>query len=350
MRRFLPLSLLVVTAILSSGCGKKGEPLPPLRDVPKRTDDLSVSQKGGELVLQMGFPTSTADGRPLPGIEAIEVWELTIPGLSDAEGGPRIEPEIFARQASRRLVLGGAELTAMTTGDRLVARLLAPEVGDQPRLLVLGVRTLASGGEVSAYSNLVSLVLRTPPSPPSGLTASASADGVELRWTGPAAAPAGFRIYRRLATERGYRRPAAEVGANATSWKDTSVRFGERYIYTVSTVGSKEPLVEGPIAVEVEVGYEDRFAPGAPTRLLALPEPGQTRLVWESSDADDVAGYRVWRLDPRSEWRLVATGVTNTEYIDGGLTPGLSYAYRVEAVDVRGNIGPTSLEATVLIP
>jgi hypothetical protein len=341
---------LIASALLLPACGKKGDPLPPLRDVPKRTEDLAVSQKGGELVLQMGFPQSTADGRPLPGIEAVEVWELAIPGVADAAAGPRIEPDIFGRQATRRLALRGAELAAMTTGDQLVARLLAPEVGSEPRLLVMAVRTVATGGETSAFSNLVRLVLRTPPAPPSALAATALPDGIELRWTGPAEPPVASRIYRRFATERGYSRPAAEVEGSATSWVDRSVRYGERYIYTVTTVGSKQPLIEGPIASEVEVAYDDRFAPAAPTRLLALPEPGRTRLVWESSEASDVASYRVWRQDPRAEWRLVASGLTDTEHIDGGLTPGLSYRYRVEAVDARGNIGPASDEATVLIP
>lgn len=352
-RRLAAALVALTLAAPLIGCGKKGDPLPPLRTIAKRTEDLAVHQKGGELVLQMGFPKTTADGRPLPGIDAIEVWELVVPGVDDATKGPQIDAATFARQAQRRLVLRGAELAAMTTGDRLVARLLAPEVGNQPRLLVLAIRSLASGEEAepSAYSNLARLVLRTPPAPPGGLDAVAAADAVELAWSGPAdAAAIGLRVYRRLATERGYGGPVAELPPEADRWRDTKARYGERYIYTVASVGSRDPLVEGPLATEVEVDYQDRFAPAAPGRLLALPEPGQTRLVWDPSAAEDVASYRVWRQDPRAAWRLVVENVAATEHIDGGLVPGLTYRYRVEAVDARGNIGPASEEAVVTIP
>lgn len=349
-RRLLLLALLAATTTI--GCGKKGDPLPPLRNIPARTEDLVVSQKGGELVLRMGFPATTADGRPLSGIDAVEIWELAVPGVTDAAAGPGIDAELFSRQATKRLVLRGAELQAMTIGSQLVARLLAP-AATAPRLLVLGIRTVAAGGEASAYSNLARLVLRTPPAAPSNLAATPVASGIDLSWqsaAAPAATPAGYRVYRRLATERGYGAPVVELPADARGWRDEAARYDQRYIYTVSSVGSREPLIEGPIAAEVEVDYADRFAPTAPTRLLALPEPGRTRLVWDPSTSKDTASYRVWRLDPRAEWRVVAEGLETSEYVDAGLTPGLAYSYRVEAVDQRGNIGPASPEAQVTIP
>jgi hypothetical protein len=159
----------------------------------------------------------------------------------------------------------------------------------------------------------------------------------------------GYRVYRRPAVSRAYGEPVARLSSSRASFLDESAVFGERYIYTVSAVVSRRPLVESALATEIEVDYQDRFPPAPPTDFLALAERGQVRLVWRPSPDSDVAGYRVERQDPRSEFRTITDQpVTELELLDRGLVPGLTYRYRVRAVDVRGNEGAPGeeIEAT----
>jgi fibronectin type 3 domain-containing protein len=163
---------------------------------------------------------------------------------------------------------------------------------------------------------------------------------------------AGFNLYRRKATERTYGAPLRTVGARSRAFVDESALFGERYIYAVSAVASRRPVVvESRLAEEVEVDYRDRFAPPVPQGLVALSEEGRVRLVWQESAAPDLVGYRIYRRGPESEDFRPLPGelVTATEHADRDLAPGGTYHYRVTAVDRLGNESRPSETVTVVI-
>jgi hypothetical protein len=151
----------------------------------------------------------------------------------------------------------------------------------------------------------------------------------------------GFNVYRRAASERTYGEPLRSLPRRARTFVDESAIFGQRYIYAVSAVAERRPvLVESDLGEEVEISYRDRFPPDAPTGVLALAQEGpRVRVVWRPVDASDLAGYRVYRLDPESgEPRpLHEEPVTRTELVDEDVTPGVTYTYRVRAVDRSGN-------------
>jgi fibronectin type 3 domain-containing protein len=84
---------------------------------------------------------------------------------------------------------------------------------------------------------------------------------------------------------------------------------------------------------------------------VALVEAGRVRLVWRASDAPDLAGYRVYRLDLRQvkgEYRrLTETAIPEVQYTDSNVTPGVTYVYRITAVDQSGNESdPAEVRAT----
>ena len=65
----LRLSLCALLLSLALGaCGKKGDPLPPLRTVPMLTQDLTVTQQGRLILLELGYPGTTSSGQALGGI------------------------------------------------------------------------------------------------------------------------------------------------------------------------------------------------------------------------------------------------------------------------------------------
>jgi fibronectin type 3 domain-containing protein len=210
---------------------------------------------------------------------------------------------------------------------------------------VYGVRTVAVEGEASGWSNLVRLVPQAPPPALTALDVQPRAGGIEISWSGVDGA-AGYRVYRRQAESRTWGEPLVTLPAEARSHLDSTARYGERYIYTVTTMASHEPLVEGAFAATSEVDYEDRFAPAPPEDLVVLPDTGGANLVWKPSPDADAVGYVVYRQDPDAEFRrLVEEPVRELKFADDGLGAGLLYRYRVTAVDAAGNEGPPTPDA-----
>src|SRR5205085_2874568 len=136
--------------------------------------------------------------------------------------------------------------------------------------------------------------------------------------------------YRRQAASHTYAEPLATAGPAATTHLDATAQYGQRYIYTVTALGSSTPRVESGFAEEREVDYQDRFAPAPPDDLVALPQAGGARLVWKASPDTDTVGYNVYRRDPGAEFQRLGTAPVNAlEYADNGLAPGMLYRYKV---------------------
>jgi hypothetical protein len=73
--------LLLLAALLSSGCAYIGEPLPPARHVPQRVADLSVSQQGARIVVQFTLPVHTTEN-----------LDITKPMRAELRVGPAATP------------------------------------------------------------------------------------------------------------------------------------------------------------------------------------------------------------------------------------------------------------------
>lgn len=350
MHRRAPLLLVLALLALPLlvACGKKGEPLPPIRHVPAETKDLSIHQQGNLLIFRMQYPQSTAAGEVLSGLDEVEVWRMEAP-FPDPSRPPLMDPRLFVAEAEKLFGLRGPELIAAVTGDRIETRIPAPEARDAT-LDVFAVRTLSSTGEPSTMSNLVSLVIAPAAAPPKEMRVEATSGGVLVSWTPPDWEVLGYNVYRRPSTERAFGEPLARVPAGAQSHLDESATFGQRYIYTLRAIRGEDPLVESAAAAESEIDFQDRFAPLPPTSVVALGESGSARLVWEASPTADTVGYRVYRRDPGSSFRQInERPIAEAEFLDTGLTGGLRYEYRVTAVDGVGNEGEPSAIADVVV-
>jgi len=162
----------------------------------------------------------------------------------------------------------------------------------------------------------------------------------------------GYNVYRRGAQERANAKPVHTAGAQEKSWLDNTAQFGQSYIYGVTALSQLQPPIESAIASEHEVRYADRFAPPAPTELVALAETGRVRLVWRPSEAEDVAGYIVYRraFDGGKFERVTPKPVEAAEYVDTAVAGGRAYTYRVTAVDQAGNESAPGNEVRATAP
>lgn len=370
-RRLLSFGALSLLGLLFLGaCGKQGNPLPPLRYIPARTQDFAGIQQGTQLRFTFTYPKSTAAGLALAGLSGLEIWAVERPVGSDGLA-PKLDPRELVAAARVWKKLSTVELAAVTAGDRVLLDVPLPETG---KAYYLAARTLGPQGDLSEYSNLVILVPKQPPAPPEKVTLTERADGVlaEWTWTAPpapaaetpaetaaTAAPAGteppaagaavaevkkpgqiagFNVYRRSSRDKGYGPPIHASSPEEKTYLDTEAKFGERYIYAVTTVLQRDPMVESAIQTEQEVQYLDRFAPSPARELVALAEPTQVRLIWRASEAAEATGYNVYRQTGRGEFaKLTSAPIPDLAFTDTGVAAGKVYTYRVTALDAAGN-------------
>jgi fibronectin type 3 domain-containing protein len=163
-------------------------------------------------------------------------------------------------------------------------------------------------------------------------------------------------LYRRRPSERRYREALASLDPGATNYLDRSAETANSYFYVLRAVDPLDSRVESGASNEIEVDYRDVFPPAPPARVIALPEAGEVRLLIEASPSADAIGYLIYRRDQGAEFRkiterpIAAASAGRTEHRDPGLVSGLSYDYRVTAVDAAGNEGEPGPEVSASIP
>lgn len=344
-------ALGLVTALSLGACGNQGPPQPPLRSVPAATADLKLRQQGNRLLLDFTFPQTTAAGQALGGVTSVEVWEVLQPVRDAAAKAVPLDPRVFQAASKKVLTLGQQDLPAATFGSRVLIPLPLPETAPTPpQARYYAVRTVGPLGDTSELSNQVGIVPGTPPSPPERVSVTARPDGVLVEWSGTEGAT-GYNIYRRQAEQRSLGQPIQAAGAEARSWLDNSAALGQSYIYGVTAIAGQDPLIESGVASEQEVRYQDRFPPPPPLELVALAEGGRVRLVWRGSEAEDLAGYHVYRRGSEGDFaRVSRETLQDTEFVDETVAAGQTYSYRVTAVDKLGNESGPGAEVRASVP
>jgi hypothetical protein len=392
---FLAAGLLAAALAALGGCGKQGPPLPPLRAIPAPTKDLTLRQQGTNVLFELTYPKTSAGGQALDGIKAVEVYEAVQP--APAQGKPQpLEVKVFSPNAKKVFQVTDADVGASTFGDRLIFSMplpagamtpvappapktppkppakpptplapaspttttapaaptppAPPPPEPRPAARFYAVRTISKNGEKSDFSNQVSLIPKNPPPGPDQVSTTARPDGVLVEWS-PVPGALGYAVYRRNAQEKGHGQPVHPAGATEKSWLDTTAHFGQSYIYSVTSFNDRDPFIESTFASEREIHYLDRFPPPPPTELVGLGETGRIRLVWRASEADDLAGYIVYRRGPQGEFkRMTAQALTAAEYVDTDVKAGETYSYRVTAIDQTGNESAPGGEVRVTLP
>ncbi len=262
--------------------------------------------------------------------QVVLIWDAP-----DTDGGAKIRKY----KVYRRLGPGRLTLLAKTKGLSLVdGTVVNGTVGDPASTYRYAVRAVTSAG-VSDLSAVVEAVpqagLVIAPSAPHDLTASGSLGAAELTWSPPVTdggSPVTAYVVLR-GTTSGVLDPLTTLPGEATSYTDTAVSVGQRYYYAVAAVNAIGPGT----ASKQATASPNTGVPGAP-RLTAAPAdtgPGMF-LTWEPSAITGAAPVKAYVLT-RDGVRIYRGSGSVLEYTDASAASGVTYRYRVRAVNDYGS-------------
>ncbi|MGH9417542.1 MAG: fibronectin type III domain-containing protein [Terriglobales bacterium] len=345
--------------------------LPPSAHLPQPVTNFSARRQGPEVRLAWTAPQTTTAGEKLaaPPAYALCVWPgrvLSAPAIAAGPGAasPRTPlapppsalapvpeqvpspppPAEAARVPSGAVMPACPQLLPLTPQGAVAiqasVRLRAPAGARGGGFVTLALAARNRNGASAGWSNPAVVPLTPVAPPPRLLTATPTAEGVELRWA-PASAPAGaVAIYR-----NGQR--LASAPANASSYLDRSAQWGERYAYwLVATAGTGAAAVSSAPSNRLQVTPVDHFPPPSPTGLEAVHTPAGVALSWNAGTAADLAGYNVYRAPAGTEsWHKLNPAPVATPVYQDPQAPG-GARYRVTAVDRFGNESPPSPPVT----
>ncbi|HEX8619612.1 MAG TPA: hypothetical protein VF911_18675 [Thermoanaerobaculia bacterium] len=217
-----------------------------------------------------------------------------------------------------------------------------------------------AGDALFATSGSIALAPTAAPAPPAIVIANATRDALTLTWEGdessdPAAAVT-YLVYRRQGTAEAKLVSTNPILAGRSS-KTEPLRatFIDRAPVLEQTVSyavvSRDAFGRtGPAGTPVDVLYADFAALDAPRDVKAATANGAIRLSWTAPRNANRAGWRVVRaLNSQAAGDvLTPTPLAANEFSDSTATPGVTYYYRVSAVNARGEEGSPSPSVQIL--
>ncbi len=311
-----------------TGCGYVGEPLPPALKIPEAVSDLRALQRGDRVLVDFTIPPLTTEGLEVASIREVEL-----------RAGPGAEPPFQID----RWAAGATQIPVDAShAGPVQASVPVDEWAGQE--IFLAVRAEGPSGRRSGWSNIAVVRVIDPLPAPENVKAQATADGIELTWTGKG----NFRVFRKSGEDNEFRRLAV---VDRLSFVDGSAEFGKTYEYAVQSAakaGSSE--AESDPSHTVSITAEDRFPPSVPTAMKALPGTNTIELAWERSPEGDVAGYLVYRADGDGAFARLGDRSEAPSFSDRTIEHGKRYRYRVSAVDVKGNESAPSAPFEITAP
>ena len=195
-----------------------------------------------------------------------------------------------------------------------------------------------------AKSNEASARPVTIPGAPVGLSAMGGNAQVNLAWSQPGSnggSPiANYTIYR--GTTPGGEAFLVKIG-NVLAHVDTGLTNGVTYYYKVAAINS---VGEGPNSTEASA--TPLAVPSEPQNLQATTGNHEVTLTWDVPATDGgttITNYVIYRgIVTNGETLLVTVGNV-LSHLDTGLTNGVTYYYKVAAINSVGE-GPNSTEAS----
>jgi hypothetical protein len=339
------LAGFLVGVVALAGCGKKGDPLPPLRPVPASIIDLRATRTGDQIRLEFTVPATNVDGTSPPAIDRVDIYarraEADAPDVpAGAIAGDEdnfvvrlpVRPSAGAQAQAGPTDPSGVSTLVPAPGEPAV---FVDRVGarDGDVVTYVAVPVAGSGrGRPGPPSNLVRVPLGELPLAPTDLEATYDSTDTRLTWS-PAESGDRFRVLERDADG-----DWAELGAEpiAEASFTTPVVFEKERCFAVQSVRVAEHVtVEGAVSAPACLTAVDTYPPPAPASLVLLQEGADVTIMWDAVAAGDLAGYIVLRGDgPDGALApLFETPLAATMFRDATVETGATYSYAIQAVD-----------------
>ncbi len=360
--RHLLLVLAVSALSLAPTCGKRKPPLPPIERIPQRTEELSGSQRGNQIILTWPAPRRNANEGSVQSIRRVDVYRVAEKPLAPL---PMTEDEF----AARATLVGSVTYDEIKKAGANLTYIDTLELAGEPGRLRYAIRYVNAAGQRAAFSNF----FRMEPSakvaePPTIITTGKekSETALTITWEAPKrnideSTPVnllGYNIYRTTGSQPAAgQKPLNQEPITATQYQDKTFKFGEKYQYVVRSVslGTEARPVESLDSNSVALSQADDYPPSAPVKASAVAAAGRISMFWPANPEPDVAGYLIYRsTDPnlaQNRWTLLTPAVyTRTTFADDNVEAGKTYYYYVIAVDNAGNRSDPSEVVSETVP
>jgi len=239
------------------------------------------------------------------------------------------------------------EVTSVSEGTGIYKQLEATILTDPMKTPITVVTQIYPlGGEPSGGDT-------TPPSAPSGLTATAEGPySISLDWNDNTIDPdlASYKVYR--STTGGFV-PGIENFINevaSSSYTDTGLDPDTTYYYRVTAVDTSNNESDPSEQASATTLQPDTTPPSAPTWLTASTvSSDRIDLDWNDNAESDIAVYKVYRSNDDGFIpdisNFLGESITSS-YQDTGLSSETTYYYKVTAVDTSDNESDPSEQAS----
>lgn len=209
------------------------------------------------------------------------------------------------------------------------------------------VRATNAGGN-SAYTNIASATLLSPPNAPSSLVATpTSSTAIALAWTDNSSNETSFRVER--STDNLTFSEIGNVAANVVAYNDTGLTNGRTYYYRVrARNGAGDSAYSDPANATLVPPLPS--PPAAPSNLVATASSSTAiGLTWVDNSNNETS-FRIERsTDGISFSEITSTAADVTSYSDTGLASDATYYYRVRARNAGGDSAySNSANATIV--
>ncbi|MFE1838353.1 PA14 domain-containing protein [Streptomyces sviceus] len=184
---------------------------------------------------------------------------------------------------------------------------------------------------------------RTAPAAPAGVRVSVVAGSVRLAWD-PVGATDTYRVYRAATPDGPFQGISGAL--DDTSYRDTSADIHQRWFYRVTasdTAGNES----GP-SVTGDTGIPDTTPPAQIAGVTTEGTTAGNAVRWQA--VGDAEHYEVWAAPDGGSDPDGPTTVFGTSYNDQWAPTATAVTYRVQAVDMYGNVSPASEPVTATRP
>ena len=308
------------------------------------THIASLWTAGGQLLESATFTNETASG-----------WQaVTFPASVAVTAGTTYVAGYYAPNGHYSANVGG--LTNSITNGPLTAPGSANVSGGNGVFLYAGSSTFPTNSfNDNSYDVDVLFALpsaASPPSAPTGVSATAADSSAVLSWTAPYDNGGPITSYKITPFVGSTAQTPTVTGSNQTNATVTGLSNGTTYTFTVQAINSAGTSVAS--APSGSVTPAPGTAPGAPIGVAASPASGQAQVSWSAPASNGGSTITKYTVTPfQGTTALTNTVVTGnpapTTANVAGLSNGAAYTFTVKATNGAAP-GPASAASASVTP